>query len=294
MVHSTPGHDSASSLSSSEVPVIEVSPTRGLAFLDPRELWHYRELIYFLTWRDIKVRYKQTAVGILWAVLQPLALMVVFTLFFGRLARVEEGIDIPYPVFAYAGLLPWQLFARALNESSNSLVTDQRLITKVYFPRIIVPMSVCLAAIVDFAIGSVLLVGLMAIYRLSPGIHTLWLPGLMVLMVVTAMGTGFWLSALNAEYRDVMYCVPFLTQFWMFVTPVVYPSTLVPERFRWLLGLNPMSGVVEGIRWCLFGYGERPGLMFAVSASVSVFLFLSGIVWFRVRERTLVDHLGGL
>jgi lipopolysaccharide transport system permease protein len=270
-----------------------IQPTRGLAFLDLRELWEYRELIYFLSWRDVKVRYKQTAIGVAWAVVQPLALMVVFTLFFGRLAKFGDEIDIPYPVFAYAGLLPWQLFSRTLSETTNSLVTDQRLVTKVYFPRIIVPTSYCVAAALDFLIGSVLLVGMMVYYQLWPTAAMLWLPLFMVLMLTTSLGVGFWLSALNTEYRDVMYVVPFLVQFWLFVTPVVYPSTIVPERLRLLLGINPMTGVVEGMRWALFGYGDGPGPMLWVSAAVSVALFFTGIVWFRMRERTFVDSLGG-
>lgn len=270
-----------------------IEPTRGWRFLDLRELLHYRELLFFLTWRDVKVRYKQTAIGVAWALLQPLALMLVFTLFFGRLARIDRQLDIPYPLFAYAGLLPWQLFARTLSESTSSLVTDQRLITKVYFPRILVPTSYCLAAVLDFLIGAVLLVGLMAWYGVGPGLAALWLPAFMLLMFITTLGVGYWLSALNTEYRDVMYVVPFLVQFWMFITPVVYPSSMVPERFRWMLGLNPMSGVVEGLRWCMLGYGEGPGPMLLISVLVAVIVFLTGIVWFRYRERTFVDTLGG-
>ena len=239
------------------------------------------------------MRYRQTAVGVSWAVLQPLALMLVFTLFFGRLAKIDQQLDIPYPLFVYGGLLPWQLFSRTLSESASSLVTDQRLVTKVYFPRIIVPTSYCLAALLDFMIGAVLLVGLMAVFGLVPGLAILTLPLFMLLMLVTVLGVGFWLSALNTEYRDVMYCIPFLTQFWLFLTPVVYPSSMIPERFRWLLGFNPMSGVVEGMRWSLFGYGEGPGPMLAVSVIVSLTVFISGIIWFRWRERTFVDTLGG-
>jgi len=271
-----------------------IKPTRGLATLDFAEFWRYRELFFFLAWRDVKVRYKQTAIGIAWAVLQPLALMVVFTLFFGRLAKIEQELDIPYALFAYAGLLPWQLFARCLSESTSSLVTDQRLITKVYFPRIIVPTATCLAALVDFLISAVLLVGLMGFYRAPPSANIIWFPLFVLLMLVTALGVGLWLSALNTEYRDVMYTIPFLTQFWLFITPVVYPSSMVPEKYRWALGLNPMTGVVEGMRWSLFGYGDGPGPMLAASTLAAVFLLLSGIVWFRCRERTFVDCLGGI
>ena len=274
-----------------DVPVFVIRPTRGWRFLDLRELWAYRELIYFLTWRDIKVRYKQTAIGVAWALLQPLAMMLVFTLFFGRLAKVpSEGV--PYPLFAYSALLPWQLFSRTISESTNSLVTDQRLITRVYFPRIIVPLATTLAALVDFAISVVLLFVLMLIYGFGPTATILWLPLFVLLMLITALGVGFWLSALNVEYRDVMYTVPFLNQFWLFVTPVVYPSSLIPERWRILYGLNPMAGVVEGFRWALLGAGDGPSPMLAASTLIAVFLFISGIIWFRYRERTFVDALG--
>ena len=274
-----------------DIPTFVIRPTRGWRFLDLRELWAYRELIYFLTWRDIKVRYKQTAIGVAWAVLQPLAMMLVFTLFFGRLAKVpSEGV--PYPLFAYSALLPWQLFSRTISESTNSLVTDQRLITRVYFPRIIVPLATTLAALVDFAISVVLLVILMLIYGVSPTATVVWLPLFVLLMLITALGVGFWLSALNVEYRDVMYTVPFLNQFWLFVTPVVYPSSLIPEQWRILYGLNPMAGVVEGFRWALLGVGDGPSPMLAVSTLIAVFLFISGIIWFRYRERTFVDAIG--
>jgi lipopolysaccharide transport system permease protein len=274
-----------------DVPVFIIRATRGWRFLDLQELWAYRELVYFLTWRDIKVRYKQTAIGVAWAVLQPLALMVVFTLFFGRLAGVPSD-GVPYPLFAYAGLLPWQLFSRTVSESTNSLITDQRLITRVYFPRMIVPLATTLAALVDFGIAAVLLGGLMGLYGVIPGRHVLWLPLFVLLLLVTALGVGFWLSALNVEYRDVMYVVPFLNQFWLFITPVVYPSSLVPGRWRLLYGLNPMAGVVEGFRWALLGAGEGPSPMLVASAVIALCLFVSGVFWFRYRERTFVDAIG--
>ncbi len=273
------------------IPRVVIRPSRGLRFLDLDELWSYRELIYFLTWRDIKVRYKQTVVGVAWAILQPLAMMVVFTLFFGRLANVpSEGV--PYALFAYVALLPWQIFSRAISESTNSLVTDQRLITRVYFPRIIVPLATTLAAVVDFAIAAMLLGALMAFYRITPGVAVAWLPMFFVLMLITALGIGFWLSALNVEYRDVAYTVPFLNQFLLFVTPVVYPSSLIPERWQALYSLNPMAGVVDGFRWALLGTGRGPSFSLGISAVVAVTLFLSGIIWFRARERTFVDALG--
>jgi lipopolysaccharide transport system permease protein len=274
-----------------ETPVFEIYPPTRWAFLDWRELWAYRELIYFLTWRDIKVRYKQTTIGVAWALLQPLAMMTVFTLLFGKLAKLpSEGV--PYPLFAFAALLPWQLFSRTISESTNSLVTDQRLITRVYFPRIIVPLATTLAAMADFAIATALLVALMVIYGFFPGTAVLWLPVLVVLMLMTALGVGFWLSALNVEYRDVMYTVPFLNKFWFFVTPVVYSSSLVPEPWRVLYGLNPMVGVVEGFRWALLGVGEGPSPMLAVSTLIAITLFVSGIAWFHRREHTFVDAIG--
>jgi lipopolysaccharide transport system permease protein len=276
---------------SQDVPCFEIRPATGWLFLDLRELWAYRELIYFLAWREIKVRYKQTAIGVAWAVLQPLAMMLVFTIFFGRLASMpSEGI--PYPLFTFAALLPWQLFSRTITESTNSLITDQRLITRVYFPRIIVPLSATLAALVDFGIASVLLVALMFVYGVVPGAVVVWLPAFVLLMVITALGIGFWLSALNVEYRDVTYTVPFIVQFWLFLTPVVYPSSLVPERWQLLYGLNPMVGVIEGFRWALLGIGKGPSLMLGVSILIALFLFASGTIWFQRREQNFIDALG--
>ena len=272
-------------------PILRIQPTTGWRWLDLRELWAYRELLYFLTWRDIKVRYKQTAIGVAWAVLQPLAMMLAFTLFFGKLAKIPSD-GVPYPLFAYAGLLPWQLFSRTLAESTNSLITDQRLITRVYFPRILVPTAATAAAVVDFVIATGLLVVLMWVYRIAPSAMIVWLPFFTLLMIVAALGVGFWLSALNVEYRDVMYTVPFLTQFWLFVTPVVYPTSLVPESWRVWYALNPMVGVVEGFRWALLGAGQPPGLTIGTSTLVALLVFVSGIMWFRRRERTFVDAIG--
>jgi lipopolysaccharide transport system permease protein len=276
---------------SQEIPCFEIRPTTGWLSLDIRELWAYRELVYFLAWREIKVRYKQTAIGVAWTVLQPLAMMAVFTVFFSKLANIpSEGV--PYPLFAYAALLPWQLFSRTISESTNSLIKDQRLITRVYFPRIIVPLATTIAGIVDFAIASGLLVALMFVYGMTPGTAVIWLLAFILLMVITALGVGFWFSALNVEYRDVMYTVPFLIQFWFFVTPVVYPSSLVPERWQVLYGLNPMVGVVEGFRWALLGVGKGPSPMLAVSILIALFLFVSGIIWFQRSEENFVDRLG--
>lgn len=268
-----------------------IAPRRGWASLGLRELWQYRELAYFLVWRDLKVRYKQTVIGVAWAVLQPVAMMLVFTLFFGKLAKMpSEGL--PYPVFALAGLLPWQMFSRSLSESANSLVADQRLITHIYFPRLLVPLATVVSALVDFAVAGLVLVGLMAWYGLAPGSAVVWLPLFLLVMLASVLGTGFWLSALNLEFRDVRYLLPFLAQLWLFVTPVVYPSSLVPAEWRLVYGLNPMVAVVEGFRWSLFGQGTGPGPVVAISSVVSLALFVSGAWYFRSRERIFADILG--
>ena len=268
-----------------------IQPIRGWRLLDLRELWAYRELIYFLTWRDIKVRYKQTALGITWVVLQPLALMVIFTLLFGRLAKIpSEGI--PYPLFAYAGLLPWQIFSRTLNESTTSLVKDHRLVSKVYFPRMIIPLSVTIAAMLDFVIASGVLFILMVIYGATPGLALMSLPLFILLMFMNAVGIGLWLSALNVQYRDVGYAVPFLTQVLLFVTPVLYPSSLVPAKLRMIYALNPMAGVIGGFRWALLGVGEGFSSTLVVSVAIAVGVFFGGVVWFRAKEKGFVDILG--
>jgi lipopolysaccharide transport system permease protein len=250
-------------------------------------LWRYRDLIAFLTWRDIQLRYRQTALGVAWAVLQPLAAMTVFSVFFGRLAKVPSD-GVPYPLFAFCALLPWQLFAYSLSESSNSLVANQNLITKVYFPRLVIPLASVLAGLVDFAISSMLALALMAWHHVVPTSAVVLLPLLLLLAIVTALGVGLWLSALNVQYRDVRYTLPFLTQFWFFATPIVYPSSLVPERFRLLVGLNPMSGVVEGFRWALLGTGSLPSLVW-VSAVISILVFYSGLHYFGRMERRFAD-----
>lgn len=270
-----------------------IRPARGLRLLDFQELSQFRELLVFLALRDVQVRYKQTAIGVLWVILQPLFLVAAFWIFFGRLSGMGMAIgDVPYPLFALSGLLPWQYFARVLGDSGNSLVVNQRLITRVYFPRIIVPISAALAALIDLAIGLLLLVGAMAWYRIVPGSRILALPLPLLLLLLSSLGVGFWLAALNTEYRDVMYAMPFLIQFWMFVTPVAYPVTLVAEEHRWILGLNPMAGVTEAFRWCLFGSQVSIPLL-ATSVASGVTLFLSGVVWFRSRERSFADSLGG-
>jgi len=272
-------------------PVWDIRPIRGWQSLNVKELWNYRELLYFLAWRDIKVRYKQTAIGVAWSVLQPLALMLIFTIFFGRFAGISsEGI--PYPLFALAGILPWQLFSRVLTESTNSLITEQGLITKVYFPRLLVPMAAGVAGLLDLLIGMSLLLVLMAFYRLTPGVEILLLPFFSALMLVAALGVSFWLSSLNVEYRDVAHAVPFLVQIWFFVTPVVYPSTIIPARWRFLQALNPMTSVVSGFRSSLLHtalIGES-GLI--ASTCVAVSLLVSGVFWFRRCEASFVDAIG--
>ena len=265
-----------------------IRPPSGWASLGLRELWEYRELLYFLVWRDVKVRYKQTALGAAWAIIQPFFMMVVFSLFFGRLGGIPSD-GIPYPVFVYCALLPWQLFAHALSESSNSLVGNQNLITKVYFPRLVVPISAVLGGLVDFAIAFVILVGMMAYFGIAPTVMIVTLPLFLLLAVATALGVGLWLSALNVQYRDVRYTINFLTQFWLFATPVAYPSSLVPEGWRWLFGLNPMAGVVEGFRWALLGKADAPGPLLAVSVGVVILILISGLYYFRRMEDTFAD-----
>lgn len=265
-----------------------IRPTRGWVPLNLADLWRYRELLYFLTWRDIKVRYKQTVLGAAWAVIQPFFTMVVFSIFFGRWAKMPSD-GIPYPIFAYCALLPWQLFAHSLTESGNSLVANERLITKVYFPRLVIPMSAVLAGLLDFAIAFVVLIGMMLFYDIVPTIAIVTLPLFLLLAVATALGVGLWLSALNVQYRDVRYTIPFLTQFWLFATPVAYSSSLVPEALRPLYGLNPMAGVVEGFRWALLGKAEGPGTLLAVSAIVTALTFVGGLYYFRRMEKTFAD-----
>lgn len=268
--------------------VITIGPSRGLASLNLRDVVAYRELLYFLVWRDVKVRYKQTAVGAAWAVLQPVTTMIVFSVFFGRLAKVPSD-GVPYPVFAFAAMVPWQLFAFSLTESSNSLVSNQNLITKVYFPRLVIPMASVLAGLVDFGISFVVLLGLMVLFGITPTVSIVFLPVFVLLAVTTALAVGLWLSALNVKYRDVRYTIPFLIQLWMFATPVAYPSSIVPEAWRPLYGLNPMAGVVEAFRWALLGTAAAPGPMLAVSTAVVVVMLLGGLFYFRRMETTFAD-----
>ncbi len=272
----------------STTPILVIRPSRGWVSLKLHDLWDYRELLYFLVWRDIKVRYKQTALGAAWAVLQPFLTMVVFSVFFGRLAGISSD-GLPYPVFSYAALLPWQLFAYALYESGNSLVANQQLITKVYFPRLVIPLAAVLAGLLDFAVAFVVLLAMMAYYGIAPTPAILTLPLFLLLAIATAFAVGLWLSALNVQYRDVRYTLPFLTQFWLFATPIAYPSSIIPEPWRTWYGLNPMAGVVEGFRWALFGTAATPGPVILVSILVTAVLLVGGLIYFRRMERIFAD-----
>lgn len=264
-------------------------PTAWPAF-NIKELWEYRDLLFILAWRDIKVRYKQTTLGVAWAVLQPLLTMVVFSLLFGVAAKLpSEGI--PYPIFTFCALLPWQLFAYAMTESGNSLVANQALITKVYFPRLVIPLGAVLAGLVDFAISFVVLLGMMLYYRIPLSWNMLFIPAFVLLAVLTALMAGMWLSALNVEYRDVRYTIPFLTQFWMFATPIAYSATLVPEKWRWLYSLNPMNGVVEGFRWAMLGKEGFSLPSFLISLGMVLVLFIGGLAYFRHMEDSFADNV---
>ncbi|MGD8877191.1 MAG: ABC transporter permease, partial [Syntrophobacterales bacterium] len=249
----------------SDSQVIVVKPSKGWISLKLKELWEYRELLYFMAWRDIKVRYKQTVLGAAWAIIQPFFTMVVFSIFFGKLARVPSD-GLPYPIFAFAALVPWTFFANGLNQASNSLVGSANLIKKVYFPRLVVPISSVISGVVDFVLAFAVLLGMMLFYGILPTVNILWLPLFVLLIFVTALGVGFWLSALNVQFRDVRYTVPFLTQFWLFATPIAYPSSLLSETWRTIYAINPMVGVVEGFRWALLGTDTAPGAIIFVSS----------------------------
>ena len=267
---------------------VRIEPPHGWLEVRLREIWQYRELLYFFVWRDVKIRYKQTVIGVAWVVLQPLLTMAVFTLFFGRLAKLPSQ-GLPYSVFYFAALVPWTYFSTSLQYATSIVVENQRVITKVYFPRLILPVSAVLSGLVDFSIGFVALAGVTLGYGLRPGIAALWLPVLLLLAVATALGVGLWLSALNALYRDVRYVMPFLVQFWMLASPVAYPSTLVPERWRWLYGLNPMTGVIEGFRWALTGHGQAPGAVMLASAAMVTVVLIGGLLFFQRMETTVAD-----
>jgi lipopolysaccharide transport system permease protein len=269
-------------------PALRIVPPRGWFDLNLRELWAARELLYFFVWRDLKIRYKQTAIGAAWVVIQPFMTMVVFSLFFGTLAKIPSH-GLPYPVFYYSALLPWMYFAGALQNATNVVVEQQQVITKVYFPRLVLPLSAVFAGLVDFAIGFVVFLVMMAWYHITPGPAVLLVPCFLLLAVLTALGVGLWLSALNAIYRDVRYAVPFLVQIWLFLSPVAYPSSLIPQRWRWAYGLNPMAGVIEGFRWALTSRGQPPSSLMTVSVAVVLLLVAGGAVYFHRMEGTIAD-----
>jgi lipopolysaccharide transport system permease protein len=268
--------------------LLVIKPTSGWVAVRLKDVWVYRELLYFLTWRDIKVRYKQTGLGITWVILQPFLIMLVLSAFFGRLLQVPTA-GLPYPVFFFAALLPWQLFSQVLSETGNSLVTQERLVTKVYFPRLIIPLSKVLVALVDFSLGLLVLLGMMLYYEIHPARLVWALPVFILMAAITALAVGLWLAALNVQYRDVRYTIPFLTQLWLFVSPVAYPSGLVPEAWRFLYGLNPMAGVIEGFRWALGDKTHGPGLELGISLAAATLLLGGGLYYFRRMEKNFAD-----
>ncbi len=270
------------------LPHYRIQPSKGFVSLRLNELWQYRELLYFLVWRDVKVRYKQTALGVLWAIIQPLMTMVVFSIFFGKLGKMPSD-GIPYPIFSFAALVPWTLFSNGLTQATNSLISSSGLIKKVYFPRLIIPIATVLAGIVDFVIAFIILLILMFIYGIVPTLNILWLPLLVVLTLITSLSVSLWLSALNVKYRDVKYVIPFLTQIWLFATPIAYSSSILPESWRTIYGINPMVGVIEGFRWALLGTQTNLGWMTFISTLAAVALLISGAFYFRRMEKNFAD-----
>jgi lipopolysaccharide transport system permease protein len=270
--------------------ITRIEPPRGWFDLRLKELWDYRELLYFFVWRDVKIRYKQTAIGVLWVVLQPLLTMLVFTLFFGKLAKMPSQ-GLPYPVFYFAAVVPWMYFSTALLTATNVVVEHQRVITKVFFPRLILPFSSVLSGLVDFAIGFIVLLIFTISYGIRPTFAALLLPLFLLLAVLTALGVGLWLSALNALYRDVRYLMPFIIQFWMLASPVAYPSSMVPERYRWVYGLNPMAGVIDGFRWALTGHGQPPGTVLIASTAMVCLTVFGGLLFFNRMEVSIADRV---
>lgn len=272
----------------SSIQVIRIEPTKGWVALQLKELWAYRELLYFLIWRDVKVRYKQTALGVAWAIIQPVFTMIVFSLFFGRLGKIPSD-GIPYPIFSFAALVPWTFFAHGMGQASNSLVGSANLIKKVYFPRLSIPIASVTSGIIDFSIAFIVLLGMMLYYGILPTLNVIWLPFLLLLTVVTSLGVSLWLSALNVQFRDVRHVLPFLIQLWFFATPIAYPSSLLSEPWRTLYSLNPMVGVVEGFRWALLGTETAPGPMLVVSSLTALALLVGGAFYFRRLEKTFAD-----
>lgn len=278
-------------LTKHEPTTVYIKPSKGLAALNLRDLWIYRELVFFMVWRDVKVKYKQTLLGMAWAVIQPIMTMLVFTFLFARVAKLPTD-GIPYPVFSFTALLPWGLFIVALNQGSRSLVAHNNMVTKIYFPRLILPMSSVFAGLVDFAIAFVILIVLMIYFQVTPAYHLLWtLPLFLLLAVITALGVALWLSAINVKYRDVNHALPFLTQFWLFVTPVAYSASVISEKWQLLYSLNPMAGVVNGFRWALLGTGNGPDAALWVSVAISILIFISGLFYFRSMEKTFADTI---
>jgi lipopolysaccharide transport system permease protein len=280
-----------SELAKHDPTTIFIKPSSGFTALNLRDLWIYRELVFFMIWRDIKVRYKQTMLGAAWAVIQPLMTMIVFNFLFGQVAKVPTD-GIPYPIFSYTALLPWGLFVAALNQASRSLTSNHNMITKVYFPRLVLPIASVLAGLVDFAIAFVILIGLMFYYQVTPAWNVLWaLPLFLLLAIITALGVALWLSAINVKYRDVNYALPFLTQFWLFITPVAYSASVISDKWQLVYSLNPMAGVVNGFRWALLGSGSGPDAALWVSAGISLLVLVSGLFYFRNMERTFADTI---
>ncbi len=290
MVTSNPSVAAPLGSSASGAFTVRIAPPRGWFALHLRELWDYRELLYFFVWRDVKVRYKQTAIGILWVVLQPLLTMLVATLFFGRLAKLPSQ-GLPYSVFCFAGVVPWTYFSTSLLNVTNVVVENQRVITKVYFPRLILPVSAALSGLVDFSIAFVVLFVYTLVFGIHPTFTILFVPLLLLLAILTVLGVGLWLSALNALYRDVRYLIPFIIQFWTLASPVYYSSQLVPQRYRWLYGLNPMAGVIDGFRWALTGRGPAPGSVLIPSVAMVLVAVLGGLAFFNYMEGSIADRV---
>jgi lipopolysaccharide transport system permease protein len=275
-----------------EPTTIYIKPSTGLAALNLRDLWLYRELVYFMIWREIKVRYKQTMLGAAWAIIQPVLTMIVFTILFGRIAKLPTDGNIPYPIFSYTALLPWGLFVAALNQASRSLTSNQNMVSKIYFPRLVLPLASILSGLVDFVIAFVILIGLMIYYGIAPSINVIWaLPLFLLLTIITALGVALWLSAINVKYRDVNYALPFMTQFWLFATPVAYSSNLISEKWQLVYSLNPMAGVVNGFRWALLGVGNGPDAGLWISVGIALLVLISGLYYFRNMEKTFADTI---
>jgi lipopolysaccharide transport system permease protein len=271
-----------------KIPIVRIRPSEGWVSLKLRDLWEYRELLYFLIWRDIKVRYKQTVLGASWAIIQPVMTMVVFSLFFGKLGKIPSD-GVPYPIFSFAALVPWTFFANGLTHGSNSMVGSANLIKKVYFPRLAIPISAVASGVMDFALAFAVLLLLMFYYGIFPTVRMVWLPAFLLLALVTSLGVSLWLTAMNVQYRDIQHIVPFIVQFWLFATPIAYPSSLLPEPWRTLYAINPMVGVVEGFRWALLGSTTAPGPMIAVSSCAALVILIGGAYYFRRMEKIFAD-----